>query len=80
MAEMNHAFIRPSLQVMPAPHEPLLPAYHPFSSSVPYFIRPSLQGARYILNVLGTCAAGHRSWADALKLSDRCPLDFPKVG
>lgn len=25
MAEMNHAFIRPSLQVMPAPHDPFLP-------------------------------------------------------
>ena len=70
MAEMNHAFIRPSLQAMPPPHDPLTAPLPPL-----YSIRASLhpplaagrslhsQRARHVRcrpSVVGGCAQAER--------------------
>ena len=53
MAEMNHAFIRPSLQAMPPPHDPLTAPYTPL-------LHPCLTSSaprRRALATFSTCSA-----------------------
>ena len=62
MAEMNHAFIRPSLQVMPAPHDPFLP---PLTT---LFLHPCLISSAPRCRALATFST---CLARALRATDR---------